>query len=350
MHGFKTARSTAFSGLAIALLLLPARAQDATGGLSGAQAARVPPLGLPIDCTLGTDCFVQQWPDMDAGDGVADPFCGSASYDGHDGVDIRIESMKDVASGTPVVASADGRVRGVRDGMADHLVETPADRAAIEGRECGNGVVISHGDGVETQYCHMRKGSIVVETGDEVKAGQTLGDVGASGLAQFPHVHLSVRVDGRKFDPVSGRALDGGGGCIGPDAMAATMFTPQAAAELPKQSTAILDMGLAGGPVDYDALVIAGAPPAPAAGAPMTLLWGWFINLKEGDVIASTLIDPEGREFFANEAKPLDRNKASYSLFGGRKRPLSAGTWTASLTVLRDGEPVATRERKVEIE
>jgi hypothetical protein len=33
-------------------------------------------LGLPAQCIMGKDCFVQQYPDMDAGPGASDPFCG----------------------------------------------------------------------------------------------------------------------------------------------------------------------------------------------------------------------------------------------------------------------------------
>jgi murein DD-endopeptidase MepM/ murein hydrolase activator NlpD len=37
-------------------------------------------------------------------------------------------------------------------------------------REYGNGVVIRHIDGFETQYCHLAKGSITVKSGDLVTA------------------------------------------------------------------------------------------------------------------------------------------------------------------------------------
>ena len=40
-------------------------------------------LGLPAKCVLGEECFLQQYPDMDATGGVADPICNGQSYDGH---------------------------------------------------------------------------------------------------------------------------------------------------------------------------------------------------------------------------------------------------------------------------
>src|SRR5215510_1811152 len=71
----------------------------------------------------------------------------------------------------------------------------------IEGRECGNGVIIDHGDGFETQYCHMAQNSIRVKPGERVKAGQPLGRVGISGKADFPHLHFTVRRRGAVVDP-----------------------------------------------------------------------------------------------------------------------------------------------------
>src|SRR5690348_1407100 len=68
-------------------------------------------LGLPAACTLGKDCFVQQFADDDTRPGeAADPFCGSATYDGHDGTDLRVLSLADVARGVAVVAVTDGKV------------------------------------------------------------------------------------------------------------------------------------------------------------------------------------------------------------------------------------------------
>ena len=40
-----------------------------------------------------------------------------------------------------------------------------------------------------------------VKTGEVVEAGTILGQIGLSGRAQFPHVHLSVRKDGKVVDP-----------------------------------------------------------------------------------------------------------------------------------------------------
>ena len=148
-----------------------------------------PQFGLPLNCPSDSICPIQQFVDVDAGSDARDPWCGTQTYDGHKGTDFRVLSLKDVARGVEVVAMADGVVKAGRDGMADRLVATEQDRQAISARECGNGLVLDHGDGFETQYCHMRQGSLGLAPGAEVRKGEVLGFVGASGLAAFPHVH-----------------------------------------------------------------------------------------------------------------------------------------------------------------
>lgn len=330
------------AGMALVLL--------ASAGPGRAEEAAAPPvkLELPIACALGTDCFVQQFPDMDGGPGARDPFCGTAAYDGHDGLDIRILSMRDIAHGIGVVAPAAGTVRGVRDGMEDRLAATPALREAIKGVECGNGVVIDHGGGVETQVCHLRKGSVAVRTGERVQAGDKLGEVGASGLAEFPHVHLSVRRSGRKIDPVSGHGV--GSGCHADEAMADSWFADDARkALLDHPATAILAAGLAGGPVDYDRLVTDGPPPPPRAGAPATLAYGWYANLRPGDRLRLALVAPDGSPFMTQVSEPLSGSKAVYSAFAGRRQPLRPGSWRLRTEILREGAVAASREETIEI-
>ncbi len=105
-----------------------------------------------------------------------------------------------IAEGVDVIAAAAGKVAGIRDGIPD-VRYGPDNADSVKGRECGKGVVLRHDDGWETQYCHLREGSVTVERGQQVMAGDILGEVGMSGRAQFPHVHLSVRRDGKVIDP-----------------------------------------------------------------------------------------------------------------------------------------------------
>ncbi len=124
--------------------------------LTGAATAHAEPrLSLPAKCTLGDTCFIQQYPDIDPGPNAQDYMCQTLSYDGHKGTDIALPSLAAMQVGVISIAPAGGTVRRVRGDMADQMYsnDTSADLA---GRDCGNGVVIDHGDGWETQLCHMR--------------------------------------------------------------------------------------------------------------------------------------------------------------------------------------------------
>jgi len=125
---------------------------------------------------LWTDAFL--WP-------VEGPFTSyfgtRRSYDGqissyHAGLDI------DGETGDPVLAAADGNVV---------MVEPLQVR--------GNVVVVDHGAGVLTGYFHLD--SFAVEEGQTVKAGDVIGQMGATGLVTGSHLHWELHVGGIATDP-----------------------------------------------------------------------------------------------------------------------------------------------------
>ena len=275
-------------------------------------------LELPVTCTVGTDCWVQQYADHDPGKGATDFACGVASYDGHDGTDIR---ALNTASRIDVVAAAAGTVKAVRDGVADNLVKTEADRAAVSKIECGNGVVVAHEDGWETQYCHLRKGSVVVKAGDQVQVGTKLGVIGYSGEAAFPHVHLSVRKDGKKVDPFS---ADGMTDCKAADK---SLWSGAAQKTLAYQGNAVLLMQWAErvyepDEVDSGALAVRD----PQADWPALVVHAEAINLYADDTLVLTVKIP-GQEPVVNRIV-MERNRALQRLHAGKKK---RGDWPKGL-------------------
>ncbi|MDB5432331.1 MAG: peptidase [Caulobacter sp.] len=313
----------------------------AGGLLSLGAAPAAPPIVLesPIGCRVGEVCQIQQYFDHDPGPGAKDYRCGGETYEGHDGTDIRVPDLAAVRRGIPVVAAAAGTVRGGRDGMDDVNVAKIGGRPAVANRECGNGVVIVHPGGWETQYCHMRKGSVLVKPGQAVTTGQPLGMVGMSGDAEFPHVHLSVRHGAEKIDPFAYGAAPGACGT------GASLWSKSAQAQLAYRSPALLNAGFATGGVSTDDVEAAAIPP-PSRQSAGLVAYVRAIGLKQGDIAVLRLTGPNGAELGVSTSAPMNRDKAQWLMFAGKKRPAEgwpAGRYHAVFEVRRQAKVVLTR-------
>ncbi len=95
----------------------------------------------------------------------------------HSGIDIGSPQ------GTPIKAAAPGEVL-----FAGWL------------RGYGQVVIIDHGSGYSTVYAHMSK--ILTEEGATVGSSTVIGQVGQTGVATGPHLHLEVRVNGKAQNPL----------------------------------------------------------------------------------------------------------------------------------------------------
>ncbi len=84
--------------------------------------------------------------------------------------------------GTDVVATNDGVVRLT----VDHFFS-------------GKGVFLDHGLGFYSMYFHLSE--VLVKDGEQVKAGQVVGKVGATGRATGPHLHWGVKLNGARINP-----------------------------------------------------------------------------------------------------------------------------------------------------
>lgn len=94
----------------------------------------------------------------------------------HKGMDIA------AVAGTPVAAPRAGLVTAIGEYFFN-----------------GNTVILDHGQGYVTMYCHLSR--IDVTEGDELSAGDVLGAVGATGRVTGAHLHFGTYLNGTAVDP-----------------------------------------------------------------------------------------------------------------------------------------------------
>ncbi len=303
-------------------------------------------LELPVACEMGAVCNIQNYFDHDPGPGRMDYACGRLGYDGHDGTDIRVPDVPTMERGVTVIAAAPGVVKALRDSMDDvNIRKTGKD--PIKGREAGNGVVIDHGDGWQTQYSHLKRGSIRVKRGQRVEAGDALGLIGLSGMTEFPHVHFDVRHDGEHYDPFVGEApFEACGDDRRP------LWSAKALDQLAYRPTGPLIAGFATEKPNGDAAQEgAYAADSLPADAPALVFWAELFGTLKGDVQRFFITGPDGQSIYDN-ANPLDNSNVRWFAFGGRKRPPEGwppGTYTGTYTLSRDGKPIVTLTREINI-
>ena len=323
------------------------KAPPAPSSAEQALAAGGPRLAFPVACDIGKTCEVQNFVDRDPGPGAKDYRCGGQTYQDHGGVDIRLPDMAAQAAGVNVLAAAPGRVARLRDGVADISVKAPG-APPLAGQDCGNGVVIDHGDGWETQYCHLARGSVMVKQGGQVAAGQPIARIGLSGNTEYPHLHLTVRKAGVMVDPF---APDMAAGTCAVGGAGDGLWTPQAAKAMAYKPGAMLNAGFAAAPLTM-ATIEAGQISAPTRQSPMLIAYVRAINLQGGDVQKLIIKTPDGATLADATQPALERAKAQYMFFTGKRAPEGGwkpGTYSATYSVQRGGKDVITQTFSIKL-
>ncbi|MDH5723569.1 MAG: M23 family metallopeptidase [Alphaproteobacteria bacterium] len=296
--------------------------------------AQEPQFILPLECTLGQDCWTVNYVDVDPQkDSVSDFKCTSKSYDGHKGTDFAIPSVHHMKMGVDVLAADSGKVLRIRDGENDDLKsEEELKHIQEERKECGNAVLIDHGNGLQTMYCHLKQDSVVVQPDQKVRQGQKIGQVGQSGFVQFPHLHFGVHWEGGIIDPFTGMLSTEGCG-----RMKKSFWKDDAIAYEP---FAIFDGGFRPEAPDFEAIKRGEKNPDEIAlNSAAFVFWAGFYNLEKGDKITLRMYDPQGR-LFNERIETMEKNRARQFFFTGRKIgkvQLMKGTYKGLALVEREG-------------
>ena len=273
-------------------------------------------LDLPVKCRPGVNCWLVNLVDHDPSEGFQDFRCLDHGYDGHKGTDIAIRDWEAIRKGVPVLASAPGRIKALRDGMPDQLPGAEFQQKSKK-RFCGNGVVIAHGNGWETQYCHLRRNSMAVKLGQEVGRGAKLGFVGHSGNTVFPHIHFSVRHRGRVIDPFVG-PLNSSNCKIG----ISPLWTSSALQDLSQGMTAIFNVGFASnlGQIQLvrEKLSLTRKDKLTRR-SPALIIWAEIFWVKPGDMVKLWIERPDGW-LIVDEKNVLKKRQARRIIFSGKKR------------------------------
>lgn len=295
-------------------------------------------LQLPLACTLGKDCFIQQYVDRDPGEGARDFTCGPLSYDDHKGTDFALPSLRAMDAGVTVLAAAPGTVRALRDGEQD----TGTDDLGA-GKECGNGIVLDHGAEWVTQYCHLKRGSLRVTPGQTVQSGAPLAEVGLSGRTQFPHLHLSLRRNGEVIDPFAPETAHSCGQPAGQDLWQTDVFY---------QAGGLISLGVTATPPDYDEVKAGLAlPDVFTAHTDRLVYHSYGFGARAGDTLETIVTWPGGESNATRRV--LDRTQAQWYRWHAVIRPHDGwprGTYGLTSRMMRNQRLISEKRTAFVVE
>jgi len=185
----------------------------------------------------------------------------------------------------------------------------------------------------------MKRGSIVVKDGDEVGAGQKLGEVGHSGYVEFPHLHITVRSGEHVIDPFTGLSPQAGCGRPG-----TSLWSKRAALEYAPVS--LYAAGFADREPDFAELRRdASSPERLPVGAAVLTFWVAMFGAADGDRIRLEIRDPQGALLSEREIVQ-GRDRARQFYFVGRRNRdgrLVRGVYSGTVELVRtlaDGSPL----------
>lgn len=288
-------------------------------------------LEFPAACIHGQSCWILNYMDVDPANGAAADFtCGPRTENGMEGIDIAVRDLATAGNGVAVLAAADGTVRDVTEGVVD-LMPGKDNLERMASVPCGNMVIIDHGKGWETRYCHLRERSIQVVPGQRVQAGQILGAVGLSGLTTWPKLNFTVARWGTLYDPYTGRTpLEG----CGLSTKNTLWKYPE---DVPYRAFAIYNLGFDIAPpqesrVDQGKPAVLSLP----SDAPSLSFWATVFDARAGDIVDMIVTDPRGNDIMKiNAVLPDSQKKRLLSMTKPREGLWPRGIYNGTIRITR---------------
>lgn len=250
--------------------------------------------GFPVACQVMGNCWITNHVDLDDRIGRTDDYmCGEKATDNNRSTHISLGSINAMENNIPVIAAADGVI----------------EFSGNQGGFCGYRILIQHDDGWESNYCHLKPGTLQHNAGDTIKRGEIIAAVGMSGQADWPRLSFATTRNGMVFDPFSGRtSIEGCSATTNPlwiDGM-----------NPPYEPAAVVGAGFTIGHVTNNEIMAGTAEIATAISTqtPQLSLWSLMMNLRTGDKIHMSITTPAGR--ILNEMEQtIDTDTPRYPLY-----------------------------------
>ena len=254
------------------------------------------------------DHLLGNYVDLDPTSGIRDWRGNTATFNGHQGLDLGGTNFAAMDAGRPVVAAADGVVVAIADGNPD--------RSTFFSALPANLVAIDHGDGWQTSYLHLRRDSVEVKVGDEVQQGDMLGLEGSSGNSTASHLHFGVQHHGRSVE---------------------TFLDPNAYWANPLGYVGDEPFMVDSGHTNYNPIRHLKERPSDVdvtsqASFQTSYVWGRFSGLREDDFVEFTWVRPNGVVHARRSTVvPQDQSTSTITLSTNLPAVPDIGMWTIDI-------------------
>lgn len=283
---------------------------------------------FPAACQIMGNCWITNHVDLDDRIGrVQDYMCSDKATDNNKSTHISLAGRAFIERTVPVLAAADGRIAEAVNGYPDYPVPVQGETF------CGNRVLITHADGWETSYCHLKLDSITVRQGQIVKAGQQIGMIGMSGQTDWPRLSFATTRNGMVFDPFSGRtSIEGCSKDISP--LWAGNLNPA------YEPASVSNAGFTIGDISNGDILNGTAQNATIIRkeTPRLSFWALMMNLRKGDDISLTIHTPDGR-VLSEIKETVKEDSLQYPIYLSKSRGgflWDAGQYQGIITITRN--------------